>query len=154
MKTLIIYFALCVAALAEMPYLEMRGAATNINQEVANLRYDCKDIEDAKKIMEIEYTNKFAGQTITATYHQHRHGEKNQSCVETVLKVFTGAVKPDLSKFIKMESVETNRYALPIKIFMPVTDKVAADKIEASVKAEYPAKQFTVTEKTSAEVIK
>lgn len=152
MKTIIIiFFALTLKIIAEMPYLEMSGVATNPNQKVAFSREPVKDIDDAIKKMEITYTNKFANQTITASYHGCMHGPNNDSCVPVVLKVFIGGVKPDMSKYIEMKSSETNRYALSTEFILSVVDKVSADKIEAAVKVEYPDKTFEVDEKTSVE---
>ena len=133
-----------------MPYLELSGLATNPNQEIASSREPVKDQADALLKMEITYTNLFPGLTMTATYHACGHGPKNDTCIPIVLKVFTGPSKPDMTKFIKLESIETNKYALTTKYVLSITGKADADAQEAAIKSAYPSKTFETTKSPEA----
>lgn len=146
MKIMFFIFLLGCLPVAAENYMEIVCSRNSMEFPKASVCQPVKDKEAAIQRVAEFATNTFKGVQWVAVMHSKGDGE-NIWHIDQISNSIAPS-KVDMTKYVLLfELVSSNTFG--VTYCLPAQDKAAADKIEASVKAEYPAKTFMVDEKTS-----
>lgn len=143
MKTTLALFLATVLTASAQTYLEMTEVVSNAMEQTPV--YICVPVADQAEAetLKAQYAadeDLFKDLEYTAVFHTHKHRPQTEPCEVTPLK------HSDMSKYVELESDETDRFNLPIKFRLPVIDKQDADRKAKKVKDMFKDKTFKVKE--------